>query len=259
MTIGFPPVNGAQSIVSTRSGALSFSGQGHEIWQNPSNATVAGTTQNFRGPAGSMTARPLPPTGLFPHQRFYPVYFYPAFGFYNPFFGFGFGPGCDPYSAWNFGCNGFGGFGYGFGGYGSNYGFGGYAPGWGYGASGPDSQQGTSYDWGNSPANSSDAQGDAQSGAGADVQASDISNDTVIYLQDGSSFAASDYWVADGQLYYVTPHGIQNSVDLKLFDVQRTTDENASRGIAVTLRNAPSSAAPAQQQDSQPPPNAPLK
>lgn len=260
MTIGFPPVNGAQqSILSPHSGALSFSGQGHEIWQNPSNSTVVGTPRGFSAATGSMVGRPLPPTGIFPRQRFYPVYFYPSFAFFNPFFGFGFGAGCDPFSGWGFGCSSFGDYGYGFGGYGYNYGVGGYPPGWGYGASNQDSQQDTSYNWGNSSASSSDAQGDSQSGANGDVQASDISNDTVIYLQDGSSFAASDYWVADGQLYYVTAHGTQGSVELKLLDVQRTTDENASRGIAVTLRNSPSSAAPAQQQNLQPPPNAPLK
>ena len=55
--------------------------------------------------------------------------------------------------------------------------------------------------------------------------------DTVIYLKDGTSFAVKDYWVADGQLHYVTSYGGENAVDLGAFDLQRTTDENAKQGI----------------------------
>jgi hypothetical protein len=230
---------------------MSFSGQGHQIWQNPSNSAT--TARSFASTGSTARVNPLPPNRILPPFRVVPVYIYPGYGFYgfNPFFGLGFGYGfggsCDPFNTWGFGCAGYPGYGYGFGyGYNNGYAYGGYGngypPNWGsvQSDSGSDdySQEPNPSQWQNPPSDFSGAQAD------------NSANPTVIYLLDGSSFAVSDYWVADGQLHYVTSYGGANSVDLKMFDVQRTTDENASNGIAVTLRNSPSQQAP---QDQAPP------
>ena len=51
-----------------------------------------------------------------------------------------------------------------------------------------------------------------------------------LYLKDGTSFAVSDYWLADGKLHYVTSYGGDNAVDESQVDLQRTVNENAARG-----------------------------
>jgi hypothetical protein len=65
------------------------------------------------------------------------------------------------------------------------------------------------------------------------------SPEVVLYLKDGTVYALTDYWVADGKLHYVTNYGGENSIDLDQIDIQRTVDVNAKRGIDVTLKPAP--------------------
>jgi hypothetical protein len=195
--------------------------------------------------------------------RFYPISFYPGFGYFGPGFGFlgygggfAFGFGCDP--LWNFGCGAFGpGYGYGYGG--------------GYGNYNPvtesiqaDSSSDTSSAdyggpsvWRNPPTNdSSPRDGDTSSSSASQSSSSAAGNSyTVIYLQDGTSFAVTDYWVADGKLHYVTSYGGENAVDLKQFDIERTTEENATRGVTVTLRGAAAPNAPSTRPAAQIPAN----
>jgi hypothetical protein len=65
----------------------------------------------------------------------------------------------------------------------------------------------------------------------------------LIYLKDGSVYAVASYTVSDGQLHYVTIYGGKSDIDLDRLDVQKTTDENASRGVTFTL--TPPNPAPA--------------
>jgi len=235
---------------TTRPGApLSFTGQGHDIWQS-SPAT---------GSAGSPRFRVTPPVRIFPvpprGRPYYPIFYGPAWGFFGPEFGFGLGLNCDPYWNWDFGCNGFGYDGFGYNGYG--YYGGSSAP--YYLQGGPDdssdSQDVAPSLWRNGPGPSDDSS-DVQENVQGNVQGNADSSgpDTVIYLKDGTSFAVKDYWVADGQLYYVTTYGGENSINLNLFDVQRSTDDNAARGVTLTLRPTPAQPDTQQPQQQQAPP-----
>ncbi|HEV3483534.1 MAG TPA: hypothetical protein VGR97_14545 [Candidatus Acidoferrales bacterium] len=275
-TIGFPASTDPRfvSIASAHQGApLMFSGQGQQVWQNSRDAAAANRNM-------PRITESRPPQRVFPK----PPHIFrrpflgggaplligsPGFVFFSPTFGF-FGSdfGCDPFWVTPFGCSGFSPFGFGgFGGFGylgySDY-LGGYGDmGYGYDNGGYYSQPG--YDNGT---NGND-QGASQEPAPSEWQNPPAENsagentltapDTVIYLKDGTSFAVKDYWVADGKLHYVTSYGGENAVDLGDLDLQRTTDENAKQGIAITLRPAPESQPPdaqpqLQSPDSQPPP-----
>jgi len=196
-----------------------------------------------------------------------PVVIFDPF-FFSPF-GFGFGFGCDPF--WGWGCSQFGfGFGSGFG-YGAGYGYGGFGNGWdlgyynggGYGAgyggsdmtfnamgpsSAPDdmpSLEGNSGDWQDAPSVNNSQAAD---GSGNNVNAQPYA---VIVLRDGSSYAVSDYWLAGGKLHYITSYGGENSVDVNQLDLQRTVNDNATRGIEFTLRPTPGATLPSDQQPPQ--------
>jgi hypothetical protein len=273
--IGFPPAPaGTGTFPSSssfahspsQSGPLSFSGQGHEIWRDstasPSTTNAARTPEGFAPGTRGFHNRPSPPHVITGPRNLYPSYFYPGFAFWGPGFGygygFGFGFGCDPF--WDFGCDTFGpGYGYGYGGD-----YGNYYPSAPTGSiqsySGSDNSSdanGTPGLWRNPPADNSDSQGSDASVAAAPPSAPDslpsssqissvaANSYTVIYLQDGTSFAATDYWVADGKLHYVTSYGGENAMDLSQFDIERTTKENAKRGVNVSLR--PEAAPTAQQ------------
>jgi hypothetical protein len=263
--IGFPPadshVSPVDPAVRSGSGTLSFSGQGHEIWQDSpatarSNALdSSATTVGQRAPLGrspSFTMRPLPPHRIFNPGFGAPYYYGPAFGFY-PFglFGAGF---CDPFSGFDpgFGCGGLG-FGYGFGA-GFGYGYPGYfGPSYDNSYSVGSATGPSLYD--NDTA-ASDSGGDAglpESGADQPPQAAAPAPPpaTLIYLKDGTSYEAMSYWLDAGKLHYITNYGGETTVDMGQLDLQRTVDENARIGVAFTLR--PAGPAPATQ-DSQPAP-----
>lgn len=245
VTIGFPPesghgmvsagggvttgagADGRSPIVGTRGGeVLSFSGQGHEIWQNsPQSRSIEGQ-------------RPRP---VGPHH-FGGGFFGPGYGYGYGFGGFypwgfgwglglGFGFDCD--SLWNFGCGTYGYPGYGY--------YGPYEPGaYLYSGSGDDNGSVTdsSGDYG---AYSNSPSPDAGSGSGAAGPNTAANTSAVIYLNDGTSFAVTDYWVSDYQLHYVVDGARENVIALDQIDVQRTVDENAARGVNFTLRPAPDS------------------
>jgi len=170
-----------------------------------------------------------PPGYLFPY---YPAWFFSAYGFYgfSPFFGWG----CSPFDWWTLGCGGYG------------YGFGGYYPSVGDQSEPPASDEVSNepnpYLWQNPP-------------AGEDLQGNAVSTPvTVIYLQDGSSYEVTDYWLSDNKLHYVTNYGGENSVGLSQIDVQRTVDANAAHGVNFTLHPAPpASLTPPPSADSAPP------
>lgn len=249
VTIGFPPVAGNslhEAPQRATQGVLSFSGEGHDIWQNPVRsqtiivARPSAPLSAARRPGGEM-ARPIVP---FRHHH---RGFGPGFGFFGvPFFGFGlgFGPGCNawagPFWGWDWDdCN--------------NFGYSGYlSPDYyppsdyteapdtmdiqpAYGpdvwppAAPPDS---SSYD------NSSSSSYDNSTAAPAGPS-------TLLYMKNGTSYAITDYWLDGGRLYYITSYGSENIVDLDLVDLQRTVDENAARGVNFTLRPAPESESPA--------------
>jgi hypothetical protein len=62
---------------------------------------------------------------------------------------------------------------------------------------------------------------------------------TLLYLKDGRTLAATDYWVADGKLHYRVSDGGESTLDINDLDLQRTVDENAKRGVPFTLKPQP--------------------
>jgi hypothetical protein len=232
MTIGFPPSSAAERWQPVRGGVLSFSGQGHEIWQNSphvSSPRVAAVPSAFAGSRPFATELPARPR-IFPPGRFRPpIFFGPGFGGFgffgygfgfDPFF-FGFGPGCDPF--WGFGCDGFG-YMNGYGG----YGYGGYYP-YVY-------TPGAYANTDNGPDDSGQYSTPDNLAASNDTSATV----TVLYLKSGRSFEVTDYWLADGVVEYVTSYGGENSVDLDELDIRRTVTENSARGVSFLLRPGPS-------------------
>jgi hypothetical protein len=226
-TIGFPPSEQPTSFpglplhTGQSAGPLSFSGEGHLIWQNP---RAAGTSSHGQPTPPPAMMRPQPPHIVRP--PFFPPYYPSAFfGFYGygPFLGFGWG--CSPFDPWPFACGGFGygAYGFGLGGY--------YPPAGDYDQ--PPAPDDTSSEpspstWQNPPAAE-----DLENNGGVPTPR------TLIYLRDGSSYEVTDYWFADNKLHYVTNYGGENSVDLRQIDVQRTVDANAARGTDFTLHPAP--------------------
>lgn len=61
----------------------------------------------------------------------------------------------------------------------------------------------------------------------------------LLVLNNGSSHAATDYWVADGYLEYVSPDGTRSHIPLEALDLQNTVGQNAPRGLPFVLRSTP--------------------
>jgi len=59
------------------------------------------------------------------------------------------------------------------------------------------------------------------------------------YLNDGTTLVATDYWIAEGQLHYRGNDGSESTLDMNDLDWQRTVDENAKRGVSITLKPQP--------------------
>jgi len=57
----------------------------------------------------------------------------------------------------------------------------------------------------------------------------------LLYVQDGSAFEVTDYWVDGDILDYVTVDGTRDSFNVATLDLQRTIDANARVGLKFTL------------------------
>jgi hypothetical protein len=62
----------------------------------------------------------------------------------------------------------------------------------------------------------------------------------LIYLKDGTTYAASDYWMQNGRLHYTVNYGGEGTLNMDEVDLQRTVDENARRGVRFSLKPYPS-------------------
>jgi len=61
----------------------------------------------------------------------------------------------------------------------------------------------------------------------------------LLVLNDGTSHAVTDYWVADGYLEYISPDGTRGHIPLEALDLQTTVTLNAPRGLPFVLRSTP--------------------
>ena len=61
----------------------------------------------------------------------------------------------------------------------------------------------------------------------------------LLVLKNGTSHAATDYWLADGYLEYVSLDRTRSHVPLEALDLQKTVVEDSRRGLAFVLRSAP--------------------
>ncbi len=59
---------------------------------------------------------------------------------------------------------------------------------------------------------------------------------TLLQLRDGSMYGLTDYWVKDGELYYTTTYGGQDSVPFARIDLEKTMQLNADRRVPFMLR-----------------------
>jgi hypothetical protein len=240
-----PGVNGTTS--ADHAPAEKFAA-GNNTWQEPParGAITTGTRGNVSSPHAAISGPPHIP--VIPRR---PIGFAPFYPFY-PFggFGFGFGGGlfygafgpCDPF----WGCYGYG---YGYGNTGYGYGYYGGSFGSGYSAdlsySGAEDMSAPE-----DMTQSQEAAPTLYAQAPETSQGQEVGNPgptakpvtAVLYLKDGSSYAVTDYWLADGKIHYVTSYGGENSIDQSALDLQRTVNENATQGLTFTLRPAPGTA-----------------
>jgi hypothetical protein len=61
----------------------------------------------------------------------------------------------------------------------------------------------------------------------------------LLVLNNGTSHAVTDYWVADGYLEYISADGTRGHIPLEALDLQNTVTQNAPRGLPFVLRSAP--------------------
>jgi hypothetical protein len=61
----------------------------------------------------------------------------------------------------------------------------------------------------------------------------------LLVLKNGTSHAATNYWLADGYLEYVSLDRTRSHVPLEALDLQKTVIENSRRGLPFVLRSAP--------------------
>ncbi len=61
----------------------------------------------------------------------------------------------------------------------------------------------------------------------------------LLVLKNGTDHAATDYWLADGYLEYVSLDRTRSHVPLEALDLQKTVVANFRRGLPFVLRSAP--------------------
>lgn len=230
-TIGFPSTGVSGDGTRLRfSPVISFSGQGHTIWQDSVNpGRIRGT--------GAIVGVGAPVGGRFPRRpRFpgpiFPIFGPPNFGFFgSPFFGLGLGfgfnsvwwPSCGPFWGWGYGCNAYPYYDYG-------YGFDGYSP------------------------NNLEAQVENQSGPQiyenpyatppVYLYGGGVRELAQLHLKDGTIYYVTDYWLVNDQLHFTTieeggTKSVEHVIDFDQLDLQRTINENTARGFRFVLRNEP--------------------
>ncbi len=238
VVIGFPPPEAggrflspsvAGSILGPRaarnSGALSFSGEGHDIWQNSTAASAPQSDLHRRNPISpGFPTRPVYPIGGGP------IWVWPVYGPGSGFGGWGWGMGfgfnswgCGPYVGWGVGCDAFPNYDFGNGNYGDAYG-----PGVLEGQI--ESQNGPAIYEGNPEAAPMYGGGERQL-----VQ---------LYLKDGAVYDVTDYWlVNDNDLHFMTVDATGNQMEHVIgfgqLDLQKTIHVNMDRGYRFVLRNEP--------------------
>ena len=63
----------------------------------------------------------------------------------------------------------------------------------------------------------------------------------VLYLKDGRTITATDWWVTLGRLQYISDSGQTGAVDVMQLDLERTNKENQKRGLTFRLKFTPPS------------------
>lgn len=63
----------------------------------------------------------------------------------------------------------------------------------------------------------------------------------ILYQTDGATISASDWWVANGRLQYITTSGATGSMELSKFDMEQTIKQNEARGHDFFLKFTPPS------------------
>jgi hypothetical protein len=73
------------------------------------------------------------------------------------------------------------------------------------------------------------------------IESSDDSDRPMItvFLRDGSSYGALDYWVTNGVLHIETTYGAHKTFPVSDVDLERTGKENAEHGINFTFHTLP--------------------
>jgi hypothetical protein len=61
---------------------------------------------------------------------------------------------------------------------------------------------------------------------------------TLLALKDGTIYAATDYWLEDGRIFYVSSTGVQYSMAVRELDWEMTTRLNAERHVKFVLEPA---------------------
>jgi hypothetical protein len=70
------------------------------------------------------------------------------------------------------------------------------------------------------------------------------SNLAQLYLNDGTVYNVTDYWLVDGQLHFTTievggTNAVEHTIDFSQLDLQQTVNVSAQRGFRFVLRNQP--------------------
>jgi hypothetical protein len=179
-----------------------------------------------------------------------------GFGCWNCGFGWGFGLGFG----WGWGWGGWWGPGWGLWGWNPYW----YGPAWGwddYGYYGypsgnynvtypPEyspSSDNSSYDYQSQPDYSTSTSTNSVLDSNTNPMTGNVAESTptvLLYTTDGTTYPASDYWVADGKLHYNVDYSGESTMDINQLDLQRTVDENAKRGVRFTLKPKPNTWAP---------------
>ncbi|MGH9740324.1 MAG: hypothetical protein ACRD4X_17315 [Candidatus Acidiferrales bacterium] len=268
ITIGFP-LTGADSLSGTKVRSqtpLKFAGQGHSIWRASPDQVTVGSARP--APPGSSPVSQLGQWRIQPERfakndglgravfqhRFHRRFFFgPGFGFYGyGGTGLGFFSDCPNWLVPNWEweqdyagvCDIYSGFG--------DSGEAGHSSTGAYGEDGANGapQADTQRIYGayayGAPAASEgksvrdDIESESLGYRSADADALNSRGpDTLIYLADGTNYAVANYWLAGGDLHYVTSYGAEDAMPIGQIDLQRTVDANAARGVQFTLRPTP--------------------